>query len=387
MKSEAVVIVIQILDLVISTVVKQMGESQSTTKEKSDEVVLVASSDKCEAELWTCTVCSVKIKHKQNIHRHKAICPKVKEVKVSSVKEKTAIILKCDHCEAHFAHQKTITAHMKHNHMEQYLLKNVESVFSCAQCDFKTHADKYLKTHVKKFHMPKGDLICEVCDKKYQNKDSLRVHVKNVHLRGFVCETCGCVIVPTSLHDTHVCEISNPSHDKNATTNNQVSSVSGHQQLNNNSSHVFSTQPITAVHRQQSGQVTYQEPGQHSGFESWNNSQIINFRQSVTEGDKSRNIYHPRTEQYMMQTQAKNGEDLQFSHARSNLDRQNSQVWTREDREDSQDETDVDGIWYHPQTENLEISQEASHHSQFQFSSSGNQWEIVNIGSQNFFNM
>ena len=281
-KSGAVVIVTQVLDSVISTVVKLIGDFQSTPEDESDEAVLVARSDETKLEVWTCSVCSVEIKHRQNILRHKAICPKLKTVKVSTPKEKTVTILKCDHCEAHFSLQKTLTAHMKHNHMEQYLAKNAESIFCCVQCDFKTHADKYLKTHVKKFHMPKGELQCEICDMKYQNKDSLRVHEKNTHLRSYVCETCGCVIVPTSVRDTHACELSNHSDENYATSRYQLSNVSGHE-LNNNISQVFSAQPTPVVHGQQSGQVTYQEPGQHSEFESWNNSQSNNLGQSVTE--------------------------------------------------------------------------------------------------------
>lgn len=183
-----------------------------TPENESGEVALNTSKQGDKNAVWTCSKCFVQIKQKKNIPRHQRICPPVKKVKISIPKLKTKTIFKCELCEAQFSLQKSLTAHAKRNHTEEYCLENRETLFSCSQCNFKSIADKYLKAHVRKFHMPTGNFSCEFCNNKYANKDSLRVHVKSVHLfskSSYVCEECGCVIVPSSQEDTHTCLVHN----------------------------------------------------------------------------------------------------------------------------------------------------------------------------------
>ena len=123
---------------------------------------------------------------------------------------------------------------MKRNHVEQYCLQYENTLFKCSACDFQTVGEKYLKTHVKKFHMDKGNFCCDICDRRYSNKDSLRVHMKT-HLaikRSFVCEICGCIIVTSSDHKTHVCSQQTDSAESGRSITHQVSNNNNNNNCN-----------------------------------------------------------------------------------------------------------------------------------------------------------
>ena len=173
-----------------------------------DEIEKVTEPPKKKESIWRCPICCTVIKHRQNVQRHQAVCPSANEKKVTKTKvEKIQLIFNCDYCHAAFSLQKSLKAHIKRNHLEEYCLQNESTLFKCSKCDFKTTGEKYLKTHFSKFHMQKGNFVCNICDKRYATNGSLRVH-KKTHLsvkKSYVCEYCGCVIVTSSEHDVHNC--------------------------------------------------------------------------------------------------------------------------------------------------------------------------------------
>ena len=210
-------------------------EEPKPTENERSEVAPSSSKQFDKNAVWTCSKCFVQIKQKKNVPRHQRNCLPVK-VKVSTPRPrpKTAAVFKCDLCEAQFSLQKSLTAHAKKNHIEQYCLENKETLFSCSQCNFKSIADRYLKAHVKKFHMPKGNFSCDFCKNKYANKDSLRVHVKSVHLISkwsYICEVCGCIIVPSSEEETHACLVRNQVPLVRHGYENQQNAVNTHSQI------------------------------------------------------------------------------------------------------------------------------------------------------------
>ena len=208
MKStEATKIVGAVLEEVIKTIFEEDDGLDMDRENSSDDMEKVTLPSKKKELIWTCPICLTVIKHRQNIQRHQSICTSVKVKKISKPKEKIPLIFNCEYCHATFSLQKSLKAHTKRNHLEQYCLQNESTLFKCSQCDFKTTGEKYLKTHFSKFHMQKGNFICNICDKRYATNDSLRVHKKS-HLnvkRSYVCEFCGCVIVASSEHDIHNC--------------------------------------------------------------------------------------------------------------------------------------------------------------------------------------
>ena len=201
----------KVLDEVINNIFRStLNETKSNTPEENindEEVINVKQPQK--KLTWTCPICKVIIQHTKNVPRHQAICPSVKEIPKEKPKAKMiATVFNCDYCEACFSLQKSLTAHEKRNHVEQFCIKHKDTLINCSQCNFKSTAEKYLKIHVKKFHMEKGTFTCDTCEKQYANRDSLRVHVKTHHISvqsGFVCEVCGCVIVTAGPEGAHTC--------------------------------------------------------------------------------------------------------------------------------------------------------------------------------------
>ena len=202
-----------------------------------DEILIkvVTEIDNCETHeekviknnpsnsVWTCPLCLVEIKQKQNVQRHINLnCSKLKVTKMKPPKQATSppVLFKCKFCTANYPEKKTLTAHMKLFHIEQCCLENKSSIFQCTQCNFKTLALKYLRQHITRFHTEEKMFTCEMCERKYSNKDSLRVHVKNVHLVGklsfrHICEVCGTEVSSGS----HACPSSDTSANQDSTRN------------------------------------------------------------------------------------------------------------------------------------------------------------------------
>ena len=205
-------VVTKVLDEVIENVImcalNQTEEDLHKENTAEEQVTEVKQPQK--KSLWTCPICFCVIQHRQNVQRHQAICSSVKAIPKEKPKQEKSLttVFKCDYCEAHFSLQKSLIAHEKRNHIEQFCIKNKDTLFNCIQCNFKTTAEKYLRIHVRKFHMEKGNFNCETCNKQYANKDSLRVHEKTHHLSiqfNFVCEVCGCVVVTSDPGGEHTC--------------------------------------------------------------------------------------------------------------------------------------------------------------------------------------
>ena len=199
----------KVLEIVIQNVMKAV-ESKPLDDHQNVEATKIDPKLK-GSTVWTCPLCFVQIRQKQNIPRHKNLnCASVKVKKVKSPKQQIPAVFKYKHCGADYPLKKTLISHYKNFHMEQYCLENKESLFQCSLCDFKTLAEKYLKQHHSKFHMEKGSFSCDNCEKVYFNKDSLRVHVKRSHLiakpASFVCEVCGSRV--SSGSNCHFCDSS-----------------------------------------------------------------------------------------------------------------------------------------------------------------------------------
>ena len=367
-----------VLNLVVAEAVN------SPHNDKSDDVAGSSEQSK-KKSIWICPICSVQIKHRTNVRRHQSICPSVKTVKDLKPKQKVETVFKCDHCEAQFSLQKSLTAHMKRNHLEQYCLKNKEILFCCSQCDFKCTAEKYLKAHFNKFHLPKGQFKCDICGNYYANKDSLRVHKKHSHLvakTSVVCEFCGCVIIPSSNQDqTHNCIVNNRSvfyQDRNPNYQTgsqhfdlnspyQVSGPHGSQVYNNNSSQVFPPQAF------QDPKLLYNKPWQFHqvGVSGWQHSQFGTARtnwdwhqsiggdwqhsRAVAAGDWQHSqavtgdwqLSPAVTDGKWQLSQAKTDVDWQHTPAKTDLDWQHTPAKTDVDWQHTQAMNDVD--WQHTQ--------------------------------------
>ena len=249
-----------------------------------DELVAAASEDESDMNKvrvtkkdlnWSCPICSVVIKHRQNVLRHKSTCPPVKKNQVAKPKEKMPSVFKCNYCQATFSLQKSLKSHIKRNHLEQFCLQYEHTLFKCSACDFQTIGEKYLKTHFKKFHMDKGNLCCDICERRYSNKDSLRVHMKS-HLtikRSFVCEVCGCIIVTSSDQDTHVCTQQTESAESGSGISHQL--IINGNEISNNKSKEFTYNNNNNKLSQSYSVVSNTEATQYQHHFS-HNSRVIN---------------------------------------------------------------------------------------------------------------
>ena len=433
-KSEETIIVTKVIDELINNVFNRV--SISPPNDHSDDVELGNSKPNNSSSTWTCPICSVQIKHRTNVQRHQSICPSVKTVKEVKPKQNTKTVFKCDHCEAQFSLQKSLIAHMKKNHMEQYCLKNKEILFYCSQCDFKCTAEKYLKAHHKKFHMPKGQFKCEVCGNCYANKDSLRVHMKHSHLiakTSVVCEFCGCVIVSSSEQDqTHKCYVNNQSALNYQTTGPhfdlnspyQVSSLHGSQVYNNNNSLVFApysqTFQDTNNSSHQFGSGFYREPWQfhqvgvsgwqHSQFGTagtdwdwhqskaridgnWQHSRAVadgdrQYTQAVTDGDAqlSRTVTDGNWQHSQAVTDRGN---CQLSQAKADEDWQQTQASTNGQHYQARTGWDCQDFQVKPRNEEFEaqVDRQQWQHYRDESSNSSNRGDITEIDGRNFINL
>ena len=106
-------------------------------------------------------------------------------VETVHLKKKT----KCPIC------QSLVSLHGLRNHMRtSHNSDRVNKPFKCEECDFATHADRYLKTHVLKSHKKnEHSHSCDECNKKFPFPYLLVEHKEIVHqnLKTFMCEKCG----------------------------------------------------------------------------------------------------------------------------------------------------------------------------------------------------
>ena len=240
-QSEEVVFVKKVIDEILIKVVTDPDQCET-----HDEKV---KKSKPPVSVWTCPLCLAEIKQKQNVQRHLNLnCSNLKVKKIKPPKQPTSppVPFKCKFCTASYPEKKTLTAHMKLFHIEQYCSENKSSIFQCTQCNFKTLALKYLRQHITRFHTEEKMFSCEMCGRKYSNKDSLRVHVKKVHVVGklarHICEVCG-TEVSSDFHDCQSGETSAEQDSVRMTVNPSPTSSSLHM-ASNQEIHTFNNNHI-----------------------------------------------------------------------------------------------------------------------------------------------
>ena len=116
----------KILERVLTNVMKAVKSKPLDDKQNEATEELRGNT------VWTCPLCFVQIRQRQNIPRHKNLnCASVKVKKVKTPKQQIPAVFKCKHCGAEYPLKKTLITHYKSFHMEQYCLENKESLFQC----------------------------------------------------------------------------------------------------------------------------------------------------------------------------------------------------------------------------------------------------------------
>ncbi|XP_045540861.1 zinc finger protein 93 isoform X5 [Papilio machaon] len=93
-------------------------------------------------------------------------------------------LLKCKACDKQFETQKSLTVHVKRDHL-------LERRHECKICDMKFFVTHQLQQHMIK-HTDLASFVCEVCHKAYKRRKTLKEHLR-IHAddRRFKCEHCG----------------------------------------------------------------------------------------------------------------------------------------------------------------------------------------------------
>ncbi|XP_013134184.1 PREDICTED: zinc finger protein 675-like isoform X5 [Papilio polytes] len=93
-------------------------------------------------------------------------------------------VLKCKACDKQFETQKSLTIHVKRDHL-------LERKHECKICDMKFFVTHQLQQHMIK-HTGLASFVCEFCHKAYKRRKTLKEHLR-IHAddRRFKCEHCG----------------------------------------------------------------------------------------------------------------------------------------------------------------------------------------------------
>jgi hypothetical protein len=97
--------------------------------------------------------------------------------------------IKCHLCESHVAFHG-LRNHMRVSHSGD----RINKPYKCDECDFSSHADKYLKAHILNCHeKDKHQHGCDQCDKRFAFPHLLSEHKEVIHegIKRFMCEKCG----------------------------------------------------------------------------------------------------------------------------------------------------------------------------------------------------
>jgi ribosomal protein L37AE/L43A len=90
---------------------------------------------------------------------------------------------------------RLVTYHGLRNHIRVlHGGDRINKPYKCNECDFSSHADKYLKTHILKRHKKDAHThACDQCDKKFAYPHQLSDHKEMIHdsIKTFMCEKCG----------------------------------------------------------------------------------------------------------------------------------------------------------------------------------------------------
>ena len=96
---------------------------------------------------------------------------------------------KCPLCDS------VVSSHSLKNHMRTSKCKmRANKPFKCEECDFSTHADRYLKNHIMKNHKKEiNPYACDKCERTFLFPEKLAEHEEDIHqrLKTFFCDKCG----------------------------------------------------------------------------------------------------------------------------------------------------------------------------------------------------
>ena len=129
-----------------------------------------------DSDMWQCPSCDRSFPALSKLKRH-----------VTSVHLNLKV--KCPKCETRIC-ESSLNTHMLVAHEGD----RVQKPFKCEQCDFSSHALKYVKAHVIRVHKTdEHRFLCDRCDKKFCYEHQLKEHIDAVHdkVQRFMCEKCG----------------------------------------------------------------------------------------------------------------------------------------------------------------------------------------------------
>ena len=100
-------------------------------------------------------------------------------------KHKPVIRHNCDECPETFSSKSNLNRHLTEEHdIVNFNVKraNVDTIFSCYQCNFVTKRKYNLQQHKLKLHRSQSDLTsCDICSKTFKYISNLRRHFSNSH--------------------------------------------------------------------------------------------------------------------------------------------------------------------------------------------------------------
>ena len=118
-------------------------------------------------------------------------CPCNTKLKVHIESAHLSKKVNCPEC------SKAISLHSLRSHLKVHRdreTNKLEKPFKCDECDYSTHAKRYLQAHFSKCHKKDNyQYLCDECDKRFEFPSQLSNHKESKHegLRPLVCEKCG----------------------------------------------------------------------------------------------------------------------------------------------------------------------------------------------------
>ena len=148
---------------------------------------------------------SVIQEHSQCQSMSDQLVSKVSNARVSAKPKSCVFACEFDSCEYKTHRNDLLKSHLKAIH---YKIKDI----SCSLCDYRCSQKSNLTVHMKSVHHKTYDFSCLQCDYKTNNKTNLRGHVKVVHdkIRDYACAQCSFKCALLGVLNKHMKEV----HDK-----------------------------------------------------------------------------------------------------------------------------------------------------------------------------
>lgn len=118
--------------------------------------------DKSSRDLLHCHVCAQTFLRKSSVQRH---------IRVVHENQRNYL---CKFCAKRFSSSAHLTRHVEARHPG-----NIELIYSCEQCGYKTHSKGYIADHRKR-HLA-GTRGCYFCGKKFITFQELVKHCSGIH--------------------------------------------------------------------------------------------------------------------------------------------------------------------------------------------------------------